>query len=237
MSQAERYFFIHIMKTGGATFRRQIEGNFAPGEVYPDDTLDGDLLEANLDVAYLLGLPPERTNVIRVYTGHFPYFVAELVSPALATLTIIRDPVERTISHLKQWRKRRYPDLTLEQAYEGEWANEILMRNFQVKQFAMTAHDHPNSALNPIELDEDRMALARENLAQVDVIGLQERYEEFMVAVHARFGWESRPIGNWHVSEPTDVSAALIARISEDNAWDLDFYDYAVQLHHDRRNG
>jgi hypothetical protein len=56
---ARRYFFVHVMKTGGATFRRHIEDNFPePGAVYPDPAVDTELREANILVDRLMNLPP-----------------------------------------------------------------------------------------------------------------------------------------------------------------------------------
>ena len=40
--EGRRFFFVHVMKTGGTTFRRHVDANFpGPGAVYPDRVLEG----------------------------------------------------------------------------------------------------------------------------------------------------------------------------------------------------
>src|SRR5689334_6063385 len=39
-SGQRRFFFVHVMKTGGTSFVFQLLRNFAPDEVYPDVALD-----------------------------------------------------------------------------------------------------------------------------------------------------------------------------------------------------
>ena len=63
------------------------------------------MYKANFDIPYLLALPPHIcTKDIRAYTGHFPFYVTQLVHPPRhpTTMTILREPVQRTISYLQQ---------------------------------------------------------------------------------------------------------------------------------------
>jgi hypothetical protein len=233
---ARRYLFIHIMRTGGATFTRQLERNFPAGELYPDPRQDTDTHQANIEVDYLLGLPRERIDQIRVFTGHFPFFVSELIPECQPlTMTILRHPVQRSISFLREKRRKVDNVLSLEELYDFPGLRQSLLGNFQVRQFAMTAGDNMIRGIDPLEIDEERLALAKENLAKVDVLGLHERYEEFMDDVMQRFGWLRHPIGNWHVSEAIEVPKALESRIADDNAWDIAFYEHAVEMYDERR--
>jgi Sulfotransferase family len=226
-------FFIHIMKTGGATFRQHVYANYGPGEVYPYRQLDSDMHAANYDVAYLLGLPPERHAGIRAYTGHFPFVTTELLPYELFTCTILRDPVARTISYLKHCKRYhdRHRELTLEEIYDDEFFFRCFIDNHQSKIFAMTIHDKLQSYMDWIDIDEQRLQIAKTNLAKVDLVGVNERYDEFVVQVRERVGWTIDDLPNRRVGEERwDVDDRLARRIAEDNAADLELYRYALEL-------
>lgn len=226
-----RYFFIHVMKTGGASFREHVYANFAAGEVYPVPDVD-DVHDAWL-IGYLLGQPPERLAGFRAFTGHFPFVVPTLLGGDLRTLSVLRDPVERTISYLKHC-KRRHPqhhDLTLEQIYEDPFTFPCLIHNHQAKIFAMTADDKLESYMDVLDIDDRRLALAEENLERVDVLGVHERYGEFVDDVRTRFGWRFDPRPDRRVSRaPWPASAGLRRRIADDNAADVELYQHARRV-------
>jgi Sulfotransferase family len=231
-----RFFFVHVMKTGGATFRQHIYANFGEGEVYPVPKRD-DMDRAWL-VDYLLGLPAERRTAIRAYTGHFPFVVSELLNVELITFTILRDPVTRVISYLKH-AKRYHPQhrhASLEEIYADPFWFPCMMHNHQAKIFSMTADDRLESYMDVIDVDDRRLEIAKANLEKVDVLGLTERYGEFLAALSERFGWRFDTISNRRVArEDWDISPALRRRIVEDNAADRAFYEFAQRLYERRR--
>jgi hypothetical protein len=232
----ERIFFIHVMKTGGATFRRHIEVNLGAEHVFPNAELDADLLIANLSIPYVLELPPERVRVIKAYTGHFPFIIAEQLPQPLVTLTVLRDPVERTISYLKHCRRyqEQHRGLPLEQIYEDERYFATLMDNHQAKIFSFTPEDGADSIWTVATVDQARLARARANLEQVDVVGLHEHYDDFVREASERFGWPPAAPPSWHVSEPEEIADSFRRRITDDMAADLEFYEFARELHRDR---
>jgi hypothetical protein len=225
------------MKTGGASFRQHIYAAFRPGEVYPDRSCD-EMYRANTSIEYLLSLPAERREAIRVYTGHFPYRVAEMMNLDLITLTILRDPVERTISYLKHCKRyhERHRDLALEEIYEDPFFFPCFIQNHQSKIFSMTPQDEFQSFMEVIDVDERRLELAQQHLERVDLLGLNEHYDEFLDNVTRRFGWPLTDRPNLRVAdEPWTVPSTFRQRIASDNQADMAFYDYARRLHDRRR--
>ena len=266
------FFFVHVMKTGGTSFVFHLLRNFEPRAVYPHESLDRadpSDVEPYASVPHLLGLTEGRRAQIRVFAGHFPYVVSELLGLDPITLTLLRDPVDRTISVLKHFKRlfARYADLSLDEIYEDDLVFRLFVENFQTKVFAITAADHPRAfvsglsyreifdrlgepravapaagdrELETITVDADRLAGARANLANVSVVGLNERYGEFVQELRTRFGWWPEGLddrGRANVSaEPWPVSAALRARVARDNAFDLELYEYAKELVAARRS-
>jgi hypothetical protein len=230
------FFFVHIMKTGGATLRRHIYANHEARSVYPvphHDDMDRTWL-----VETLLGLAPERRATLRGYMGHYPYVVSRLLGVDPVTLTIVRDPVERTISYLKHCKRYHVHqrDLDLEEIYDDAFQFPCFIHNHQTKIFGMTADDRLESYMDVIEIDDRRLDIAMENLVRVDVLGIHEHYDEFLRELRERFGWRFDRGGNRRVSrENWEVSPGLRQRIAEDNAADVAFYEHARRLREQRR--
>jgi hypothetical protein len=251
-----RYFFIHVMKTAGRTLLRHFRSNFELDQMYPygklDIRYDGDQVDIrhHLEVACLLHLPEERVRRIRVYSGHYPYVASELLGGEFIRLTILRDPVERTISLLRQFRRKDpwadpnlrgsapMEGLTLEQVYENPLVYEPLVLNHQTKIFSMTPDDRLDTYMDVIDVDDTRLTIAKENLAKVDLIGLTERYEDFLDELEAANGWDIVRHLRKNETPPEEirpVSESLRRRIEADNAIDVEFYEYAKRLVESRR--
>jgi hypothetical protein len=227
-----RFFFIHVMKTAGGTLRRQILANFERADVYPVRSLDPDMRAANYDLGYLTSLRPERRAQIRVFTGHFPFVAVELLGMELTTLTILRHPVERTLSYVRhcQAYHERHRGLSLEEIYEDPFFFPSFIKDHQAKLFALTPEDRPQSYMDVLEVDRGRLDLAKANLEKVDVIGTQERFEEMLAELRLRFGWRVAEVKDKHVNSGGRVPASFRRRIADDNEADMEFFEHAVRL-------
>jgi hypothetical protein len=227
------------MKTAGGTLRRQILANFDRGVVYPFflKHLDPDLMIANFDLAFLTSLSTEHRARVRVFTGHFPFVAVEMLGMELTTITVLREPVERTLSYLRHC--QRYHDqhrgLSLEEIYEDPFFNPSFIKDHQAKLFAFTAADRPQSYMDALEVDAHRLELAKANLESVDVIGMQERFDELLGELHRRFGWRLTPTPDQHVNPGGGAAAPFRRRIAEDNQADIEFYEHARRLCERRR--
>jgi len=253
------FFFLHVMKTGGTAFVLNVLQNFGPGEVYPselDKQQPGDLVPY-VSVARLLDVPAERRHAIRMYTGHFPFVVCELMGVEFRTLTVLRDPVERTLSVLKHFKRHfeRYEPLPLAALYDDPFLFENYVQNHQTKLFSITAQDRPETFVSTlthaenrarhlggpdpappttITVDEARLLVAKANLARVDVVGVNERYPEFVASLQAHFGWWPAGVDTGArvnvAGDVPDGDASLRRRIAHDNAFDLELYELAQDL-------
>ncbi len=245
-----RFFFIHVMKTGGTSFVFQMLANFEPDEAYPSaiDRASPTDVTPYASIPKLLALSPERRERIRVYAGHLPYVASELLGIDLVRLTLLRDPVDRTVSMLKHVKRlfERYADFSLEAIYDDDAVFRHYLDNVQTKVFALTAEEREralaataaNSEAPPLArsapIAADRFEHAKANLANVDVVGLNETYGDFVDELHARFGWWPDGVKQ-HAranvsSERWPVPAALRRRIADDLTVDMEFYEYAKEL-------
>lgn len=242
-------FFIHIMKTGGTTLKFRILDSFPEPEVYPNNVDDPDQLTANLDLRYLTNLSDERRNRTRAFGGHFPFAATEMLAMPLNTVTVLRDPVERVVSHLKQVRKNKdewtakaldlaeWEDPTLETIYDNPFMKPRFFENYQSRLFSITAEDDAQDHTHILTVDAKRLDVAKANLQKVDVVGLTEDLAAVELELHHRFGISDRPLPRMRVSsDDWEVPLELRARIADDNAADIAFYEHAKQLIDQRRS-
>jgi hypothetical protein len=224
----DRYFFVHVQKTAGTALLRRMKSAFGNEAIYPDAT-DGVIPDAVLVWEQLAERFAARGDQIRIVTGHFPLCVSELLGVPFSTFTVLREPVERTLSYLRHHRKLLPEDRTtpLEEIYADPFRFHGLVHNHMVKMFALTPETMKAGALTHVEFEPHHLELAKERLATVDVVGVQERFEELCGELERRFGWDLGPPLFANRTEPVDVDDAFRERIAEDNALDVQLYEWA----------
>jgi len=226
-----RFFFLHVMRTGGTTFVWHLMANFGPQRVFPAPEDNPETHESVTSIDYLRSVPRARWDELPVVTGHFPYFVLELLPYHYETLTILREPVARTLSFLRQWQHApgKWLGAPLDVIYD-EPAIVPHYQNHMTKLFGLPSGcDAPHYAVD-VDIDAEFTARARANLDSIDVVGLTEDHDAFLDEVVERYGWRRPSMPDQHVTERSELPAGFIERIREDNAADIDFYDYAVDL-------
>ncbi len=228
----QRYFFVHLQKTAGTTLFRRLKQHFGAEAVYPMPQYQGNV-EATLDVNLLVERFAKHGDQIRVVTGHFPLCTVELLGAEFTTFTVLREPVERTLSFLRHQREvsPEYADASLEDIYARPLMRDGLVRNHMARMLSLTVAEMTDGALTNVSVDEGRLERAKANLAErVDVMGLQEHFSAFCDLLTARFGWD---LGRPHVAnrtEPFAASDTLREQIAADNAMDIALYEFAVDL-------
>ena len=93
-----------------------------------------------ISVDHLLERWRTYRDVIRVVTGHFPLCTVDLLRDSFTTLTVLRDPVERTLSYLRHHRELTPDDSerSLEAIYADPFRFHGLIHNHMVKMFSLT---------------------------------------------------------------------------------------------------
>ena len=100
-------FFLHIRHTGGTTLERRIHHNFGAEEWYPFSGEDrAKIVQAKVRSGSWLGLSSRQLAAVDFFSLHQPLWVRDALAARLGvqpyTLTLLRDPVERTLSQVKR---------------------------------------------------------------------------------------------------------------------------------------
>lgn len=229
--EPERYFFLHLQKTAGTTLLRRLRPVFGELEVYPGPS-DGPLPDNVLLVEHLEARWEARRNEIRLVTGHFPGCTTEVLGGSWNTFTVLRDPVERTLSYLRHHRELTPADaeLSLEEVYEDPLRFRWLVHNHMVKMLALRREEMTAGAMTLVDFSPEHLVRARAALDQLDVVGVQESFEPFCDALARRFGWELGPPQRSNRTSDVAVPESFRRRIAMDNALDVQLYEYALEL-------
>jgi len=207
--------------------------------VYPNASDGRDKRISVISVQHLLQRWQERAQEIRLVAGHFPLSTIELLDADFVTLSILRPPVERTVSYLRHQKRINRDDreLSLETIYDDPFRFNGLIRNHMVRMFSIGAEEMMagDGVLTDVGDSLVRLERAKEAVAGLDAFGLQPRFEEFWDEFAARHGLVVGEPVHSNASEPEDASPALIARIEEDNALDIALYEFAERVYLDRR--
>jgi hypothetical protein len=126
-ARRDQLCFMHMMKTGGTSLTAMLGQLFGSrlslsGIVAPDQ---------------LIVLPPLLLDNVSLVSGHLSYEAVEHFFPRAAVCTVIRDPLERALSHYAhlcrdELVRQEHPELTLEEFVESpQWCP--LHTNYQAR--------------------------------------------------------------------------------------------------------
>ena len=234
--ETKRFFFIHIQKTAGTSLREHFLQNFDQSEVYPPREGGRQKVLARYVFGQLLiETPASEQTKYRLFHGHMPYAASQKLSfkTPPSTLTVLRDPIARTLSVLGQKKRHRpeFADASLEDIYDKREIFEGEILNHQTKIFAVPNDSNLMSGFAPYYVGPAQLELAKKNLNKVEVIGLQSDIPAFLAELQRKFGWHPlQSVIRKNTGESRQASASLLARIEADNAIDIAFYRYAVEL-------
>lgn len=245
-----RFFFAHVHKAAGTSLFVRLGRHFSPEQIYPDQSdaaavVDGDeprfpRLVPTLLVSHLVERYRARRDEIRVVAGHFPIRTTELLGDQFTTLTILRDPVERTLSSLRHHQVRTPSDRgrSLEELYEEPVRFHSLIHNHMTKMFSLSPEEilAGDGISAHVEIfSESRLREAKTRLGAVDLLGLDDDVDTFCAELAERYGWRLGPSVHANRTDPIPVADSLKARISRDNTLDVELYEHARAVWSARR--
>jgi hypothetical protein len=222
----DRVLFEHLPKCGGTTVTEYLKSQYPRRLVYE---IDG--RNPTQSIERFQSLSAAERHQYRLVTGHLTDELIELVSPETITLTILRDPVERIVSHY--FFVRQDPlhylhatvvkgGITLEEYARGQLSSEL--RNWYTTYF---------SRFSPRDTKDDPEGALAEALRRIheryDIVGFLDRLPATMAELRGRAHLRQSFPGfrlNRTAGRPasSSIPQATLEIIAAANALDLRLY-------------
>ncbi len=178
----------------------------------------------------------------RVVLGHHKIssILYRWINREVVHLTILRDPLSRVISHFNYVKSSpnhalhdRAKDMTLAHYVESDIAVEV--ENAQAYRIAGVLRRRLGATPPDPAMVRER---AHETLVQrFSYFGITERYVEFLLMCRELLGWRDIYAERRNVSrrrEEDEIAPAILERIRERNALDMELYNVAKALFDER---
>ena len=234
---SEVILFNHIPKTAGSTMK-EVLWRAVGGERVLFATRIGAHLQQLGEIRRRLDRPLEDSYAVVAHTG----VGVEVALPErhrYRPFTILRDPVQRTISEFFYARDDRAAlpaELSLE-----EYLSEQLLRSYNSQTAflgGLSARHHlEGEPLSRDRYDAELLARAKSNLEAHDVVGLTERFDETLLLLRHAYGWPVlrtlyRPanVGAARRTAAPRLTEPQLEAVRANNELDLELYDHAREL-------
>ena len=236
--------FVHIPKTAGTTLNSILAREYSPDETY-EVMMRG--MSLSVPKPVMLRRPVisfskirhlksalRHPHGLRLIRGHFDLSLGKLLPPDTQFFTLLRDPVERAISHYYHYRRQTTDPIhpLAMRSSLTQWVSScglVEMDNGQTRRLAGEIN-LPWGQVTSQTLDRAKSNLAS-NFA---VVGLTERFEESLILLHRAFNWPlhaytARNVGSDRPRR-TELSEEALQAIENCNRFDLDLYQFAAAL-------
>jgi len=219
-----RWFFIHLMKTGGTSLFFMLQRQFPREDIFPPRE-NADAL--SIDTGAAMAETGNPDSPFRLIAGHYPLSCIENAPGEWKTFTMLRHPVARALSALRRQRDRAGNGTTAESIYDDPVRHQLWFDNYMVKALGSTLEDLRGGVF-PARRRHLEGALAA--LEWIDVIGVSEDFKPFVTRLEEGFGWNlGEPLEVNRTAE-YDIPESLVERVWEDNRFDLELYARACEL-------
>ncbi|HEX9758729.1 MAG TPA: sulfotransferase family 2 domain-containing protein [Nitrospiria bacterium] len=230
--------FLHIPKAAGTTLHQVLERQFHRKEVF---TVDGAHVPESIEE--FKNLSEEKKAKIKCLKGHLPFGLHENLPGKSKYITVLRNPVDRVISHYYfvlqtpkhyLYRQVASKNLTLEQYVKGNLSSEI--NNGQTRLICGDPRVDTVSGNGPVS--QATLEAAKRNLQEHFIgVGISERFDETVLMFRNLLGWENAYYAKENVtrnrSAKPDVAHDVIKAIEETNALDIELYAFGKELFFD----
>jgi hypothetical protein len=220
--------FLHIPKAAGTTLKGILDSYYKKQDIFE---IDGSRrLET---IAQFTSLPLERRAEIMLLRGHMPFGLHEYLPQPRTYITMFRNPAARVVSiyHFARQRPHHY------------LYNAINGKNLDIESFVSTGitpeTDNQQVRFLTGHIDDIEVGActsrmleqAKKNLTEhFAVVGLQERFDESLLLIKKRLGWNRLPLyqsRNVGTHKRPELPERVLKTIRKHNELDYELFEWA----------
>jgi hypothetical protein len=251
-------FFVHVMKTGGSTVQASLMGTYPANSRYPQAGVDR-MLKVKASGQALLNLSQGRKSALQWVNAHLPLSTAlcfreESSHPVSITL-LLRDGLDRAVSHLRQVARRFEYAYSYRQLLDNPIFGDFFFSNHQTRAlgigeagwgewdrcfqdlFAIQPPLKDSQSPSAVTLiGETDLERAIAGLSQIDVVGLQDEFDEWWRNCRAKYGWPIKPSAPRNVATAQEsvaappIPASILDELRQRNELDSRLYAAAREM-------
>ena len=231
MIEPSKLFFLHIPKTGGMTLHAMLAKHFRPEKICPERHFEAALV------------PPSEVNRYDFFSAHTSYDLFLRLPKPARVVTLLRDPIERTISDY--FFLRRFPGDAINPRIARElipferylkWNNRFFQETLSNKHATfLCGHKHLNPKGRPWRSASEILDVGYERIESIDFVGITEYMD-----ISIREMWQVLGFGNPGPILRVNAAAQserqmlkveltpwVLGYLEEINQLDLKLYNYA----------
>jgi ABC-type polysaccharide/polyol phosphate transport system ATPase subunit len=230
--------FVFLLKTGGETLMDVLVRNLDNRDFLAADSNDIHASAlgtwSHVAIEKALGrLQRSQIDDLRFLWGPFAHDIATHLPKPSVRVTLLRDPVERAISHFFAWADPSKDSARTLKDYlsASDSRCPLLLDNYMTRILSGLAKLDPDepgatTAVHPRVSDED-FELAAGNLDGYTVVGLTDQFDEMLVVLGRDLGWSLSDLVYKPPAKPYPAIAEISASLS-DKLMDWNRYDAAL---------